>query len=318
MSEALNFDVVDQKWLVSRIASEEGMLEFVSFVDGLYEPRFTLKQAGIKKQDLSYWKHEGLYENRLGAEGREWTRLSFFDYIWLRLVVELRKVNVPIKSIAELRSQLFTMSDEGIKMIMDQRKKGYDEVSLPTEVKEQIEHEIQTQGDLFFSMFKKYFSNFSFLVLGLMIQRRRLVLTYTPDGRFNFLAPDEIYEGDQRDLFLRLCDQPHASVPMHNLMSEFFVNPFVATKEWQRVFGLTPTELKIVEAIREKGSIEVRVKLRPDKGGYLLMETLKHQSVETSLREIDLIIKSGGYKNISVKSENGSIKVFEVLTKQKI
>jgi hypothetical protein len=48
------------------------------------------------------------------------------------------------------------------------------------------------------------------------------------------------------------------------------------------------------------------------------METLKHQSVEASLREIDLIIKSGGYKNISVKSENGSIVVFEVLTKQKI
>jgi hypothetical protein len=101
-------------------------------------------------------------------------------------------------------------------------------------------------------------------------------------------------------------------------MSEFFVNPFVATKEWQRVFGLTPTELKIVEAVREKGNIEVRVKLSPDKGGYLLMETLNHQSVEASIREIDLIIKSGGYKNISVKSENGSIMVFEVLTKQKI
>jgi hypothetical protein len=48
------------------------------------------------------------------------------------------------------------------------------------------------------------------------------------------------------------------------------------------------------------------------------METLQHQSVETSLREIDLIIKNGGYKNITVKSENGSIVVFEVLTKQKI
>jgi hypothetical protein len=318
MSKALNLDAYNLQWMVSKLSTEEGIKEYVKFFDGLYEPRFTLKQTGIKKQDLSYWKHEGIYENRSGAEGREWTRLNFFDYMWLRLVVELRKVNVPIKSIAELRSQLFAMSDERIKMILDQRKNGYREVSLPKEVEHRIEHEIQTQGDLFFSLFKKYFSHFSFLVLGLMLQRTRYVLAYTPDGQFHYLAPDETYEGEQRALFLRLCDQPHASVPLHNLLSEFFVNPFVATKEWQRVFGLTPTELKIVEAVREKGNIEVRVKLRPDKGGYLLMETLKHQSVEASLREIDLIIKSGGYKNISVKSENGSIVVFEVLTKQKI
>jgi hypothetical protein len=311
MSAIHYLDAFDHEWVLEKLSAVNGNDELFQFIDGLFDPRFTLKQAGIKKQDLSYWKHEGLYENRAGAEGREWTRLSFFDYLWLRLVVELRKVNVPIKSIAQLRSQLFTMSDEDMNMIFSSRQKSYRELSLPSEIEKKIEDAITVQSELFNALFKKYFSHFSIFVLGLMLQRKRLVLSYTPDGQFYLLAPDEIRSEEQMKLFLSLSDQAHASVPLHKLMEEFFVNPFVATKEWQRVFRLTPTEVKIVEAIREKGIVDVRVKLRPEMGGYLLVEPRDRQSIEEALFEVKRIVAQGGYQNITIQLEGKSIVVFE-------
>ena len=311
MSATRYLDAFDHERVLEKLSAVNGNEELFQFIDGLFDPRFTLKQAGIKKQDLSYWKHEGLYENRAGAEGREWTRLGFFDYLWLRLVVELRKVNVPIKSIAQLRSQLFTMSDEDMKMIFSSRQKSYRELSLPSEIEKKIEDAITVQSELFNALFKKYFSHFSIFVLGLMLQRKRLVLSYTPDGQFHLLAPDEIRSEAQMKLFLSLSDQAHASVPLHKLMEEFFVNPFVATKEWQRVFRLTPTEVKIVEAIREKGIVDVRVKLRPEMGGYLLVEPRDRQSIEESLFEVKKIVAEGGFKNITIQLEGKSIVVFE-------
>ena len=66
-----------------------------------------------------------------------------------------------------------------------------------------------------------------------------------------------------------------------------------------------------MEAIREKVIVDVRVKLRPEMGGYLLVEPRDRQSIEESLFEVKKIVTEGGFKNITIQLEGKCIVVFE-------
>lgn len=318
MNEKLKFDDVSHRWMCEKLSTAEGSEDFFRFMDNLLEPKFTLKQANIRKQDLSYWKREGLFENRVGAEGREWTRMGFFDYMWLRLVVELRKVNVPVKNIAMLRTQLFEIDDETMTSLIHEDIKQSQDGPIPQEMITEFETAFKKQPEVFLPLMKKYFSLFARLILGIMLQRRRMLLTCTPDGTFDLSFPDEIGQSEQLEKYFALCDQPYMSVPLHRLLDEFYENPHIAPKDCQRIFGLTAAELKIFEAIRQEGNLEVRIKLKPDKGGFLLMETLHQVDPQKSVQSIERIIKKGGYQNIEIKTEQGAIRVCEVITKEKI
>lgn len=314
----MKFDDFSHRWMCEKVATPEGSLEFFQFMDNLLAPKFTLKQANIRKQDLSYWKREGLFENRAGAEGREWTRMNFFDYMWLRLVVELRKVNVPVKNIAQLRTQLFEIDNETLSMMIQQEVKLAQDGPIPQTLLTEFDSVFKKQPEVFLTLFKRYFSLFARLVLGIMLQRQRLLLTYTPEEGFNLSFPDQIAETEQLDLYYTLSDQAHVSVPLHRLLDEFYENPNIAPKDCQRIFGLTPSELKIFEAIRKEGTLEVRIKLKPDRGGFLLMETFRQIDPQKSIQSIEQIIKKGGYQNIEIKTEQGAIRVCEIVTKEKI
>jgi hypothetical protein len=318
MTEKMKFDDVSHRWMCEKVSTPEGAEEFFQFMDNLLEPKFTLKQANIRKQDLSYWKREGLFENRLGAEGREWTRMCFFDYMWLRLVVELRKVNIPVKSIAQLRRQLFEIDDETLRMMVQQEVKLAQDGPFPQTMVSEFDAAFNKQPEVFLTLLKRYFSLFARMVLGIMLQRQRLTLTFTPEGVFNFSFPDNIAGEEQMDQYFSLSDQAYVSIPLHRLLDEFYENPHIASKDCQRIFGLTPSELKIFEAIRQEGNLEVRIKLKPDKGGFLLMETIHQIDPEKSIQSIERIIKKGGYQNIEIKTERGAIRVFEIVTKEKI
>jgi hypothetical protein len=318
MNEKMKFDDFSHRWMCEKVSTPEGAEEFFRFMDNLLEPKFTLKQANIRKQDLSYWKREGLFENRVGAEGREWTRMGFFDYMWLRLVVELRKVNVPVKNIAHLRTQLFEIDDETLKTLINEEVQQMQDGPFPQEMVSAVEMAVKKQPEVFLPLMKKYFSLFARLILGIMLQRRRMLLTFTPEGVFDISFPDDIGESEHLAKYFTFCDQPYMSIPLHRLLDEFYENPHIAPKDCQRIFGLTSSELKIFEAIRQEGNLEVRIKLKPDKGGFLLMETLHQVDPQKSIQSIERIIKKGGYQNIEIKTEHGSIRVFEIVTKEKI
>ena len=101
-------------------------------------------------------------------------------------------------------------------------------------------------------------------------------------------------------------------------MDEFYSSPDIKLKDIQQVFQLTKTEIKLFEIIRTEGITEVKIKLEPDKGGYILIETVHREDTEKTLLQLDRIVKNEGYKDITIKTEGTSIRLFEVRTKMKI
>ena len=310
----IKMDQISGQWLAEKLSSEDGGKEFFQFMDSLFERRFTLKHANIKKQELAYWKKEGLFEMSIVSEDREWTRFHFFDYVWLKLVSELRKVNMPVKEIAKVKQQFFSLSDDDIKTRLTQ---GISEApNHPKIISDDEIADVKHDGfKHMVLMFRKYFLPFNEFVLGLIFNRTRFNLLVNFNGEIGWFDTEVINKPDVFRDFLSFIDHTHVSIPIHRLLDEFYSSPDIKLKDIQQVFQLTKTEIKLFEIIRTEGITEVKIKLEPDKGGYILIETVHREDTEKTLLQLERIVKKEGYKDITIKTEGTSICLFEVRTK---
>jgi hypothetical protein len=62
----------------------------------------------------------------------------------------------------------------------------------------------------------------------------------------------------------------------------------------------------------------MKIKLRPDKGGHILVETVHQEDIGKTKLQLDRILNKEGYKDIHIKMEGSAICLFEVSTKMKI
>jgi hypothetical protein len=310
------YDQVSLEWLKKKFSTPEGVTEFQEYMDSLFERRFTLKHANVKKQELAYWKKEGLYEMLNVPEDREWTRFHFFDYVWLKLVSELRKFDMPVKEIYKVRQQFFTLNDNTIRTLLTS---GLDEAAnYPATIAVDAKDLKNEEFNLIAFMYRKYFPPFNLFVLSLLLDRRRINLLLNFNGERGWFSPDLMDNPDLFTEFLTFSNQAHVSIPVHKILDEFYDNPEIKLKDIKQVFQLTKTEIKLFEIIRTEGITEVKIKLKPDKGGYILIETVHQEDTEKTLLQLDRIVKKEGYKDITIKTEGTSIRLFEVRTKMKI
>ena len=310
------YDQISLEWFKKKFSTPEGVTEFQEYMDSLFERRFTLKHANVKKQELAYWKKEGLYEMLNVPEDREWTRFHFFDYVWLKLVSELRKFDMPVKEIYKVRQQFFTLNDDTIRTLLTS---GLDEAAnYPATIAVDAKDFKNEEFNLIAFMYRKYFPPFNLFVLSLLLDRRRLNLLVNFNGERGWFSPDLMDNPDLFTEFLTFSNQAHVSIPVNKILDEFYENPEIKLKDIKQVFQLTKTEIKLFEIIRTEGITEVKIKLKPDKGGYILIETVHQEDTEKTLLQLDRIVKKEGYKDITIKTDGTSICLFEVRTKMKI
>jgi len=309
-----------REWVDNKLSSMEGMKELFQFIDAAFEPRFTIKMANIKKQELAYWKKEGLYEMTTTSENREWTRVHFFDYVWLKLVSELRKVNMPVKDILKIRQNFFTMNDD---IILSFISKGMDEVkNYPNAIAEDdiidFKQKLLTAQEFFTGMFRSFFLPWNLFVLHLMLDYKRFNLLFSFNGEMGWFYPELVNEPDVFSEFLTFTNQTHVSIPIHKLLDEFYESSEIKSRDIQQVFLLTEKEVKLIKILRTEGITGMKIKLRPDKGGHILVETVHQEDIGKTKLQLDRILNKEGYKDIHIKMEGSAICLFEVSTKMKI
>lgn len=76
------------------------------FVEKIHQRQFLLKEIGIPSLLFNQWKRYGLIDPAQGVDSRKWTKVDFGDYIWLRIINDLRKFGVPVEDIKRLKNLL--------------------------------------------------------------------------------------------------------------------------------------------------------------------------------------------------------------------
>lgn len=67
---------------------------------------FTVKDTGIKYNNINYWDSLGMLHAQ--QEGAGWRNFSFAGYLWLQTVNELRAIGLPAKLIKKVKDKVYS------------------------------------------------------------------------------------------------------------------------------------------------------------------------------------------------------------------
>lgn len=317
----MNLDNKDINWFLEKLKDENQSRDFFNFLDELYAPRFSVAQLNVKRQEMTYWKREGIIDvKQSDSLVREWVRVNFFEYTWLRLVAALRKLNLPAKAILKLKSHLSEISDQEIKELLNLSFEKFESISPKSQLRNDYEREIVQENypSEFLEFFKEKFTPFNILVLNLMAERRHINLLVDEDGNCEYFMPDTFKEMVEDEKLLSFLNKPFISVPLHSLLDEFYTNPKIKIDDQKKIYNLTTQESKVLELLRKENIKELRIKLNNKDCGVILIEVVEEKNVGPVYDKVKQLLESGKFSNITLKQENGVLRLYEEVTKYKI
>ena len=315
----MKFDLLNTDWLTEKLSNENSMMGFVKFIDSLLEPIFSISALNLTRQELNQWKAEGLIKSN-DSELREWVRVNFFDFIWLKMVDIMRQSKIPFTTIHKLKKEFFEIDDQELRYLLSNAyKQGKDEIPKG-EVMNLIEKEVVSQDypPAVMALFKRYFPPFNLFIFGLMIERSPISILVNADGQTVYLNPNQLAKTNVTEALVAFLSKPFIGVPMHTLLDEFYDNPKIKLAEQQQVCNLTKLETKVLGLLRNENIKEIRIRFNQQLRGQIIIEHVNYVNPDMLLKNVQDILQRGKYSTIKIVQEDGHLKIFEEVIKEKV
>ena len=315
----MKFDLLNTDWLTEKLSNENSMMGFVKFIDSLLEPIFSISALNLTRQELNQWKAEGLIKSN-DSELREWVRVNFFDFIWLKMIYIMRQSKIPFTTIHKLKKEFFEIDDQELRYLLSNAyKQGKDEIPKG-EVMNLIEKEVVSQDypPAVMALFKRYFPPFNLFIFGLMIERSPISILVNADGQTVYLNPNQLAKTNVTEALVAFLSKPFIGVPMHTLLDEFYDNPKIKLAEQQQVCNLTKLETKVLGLLRKENIKEIRIRFNQQLRGEIIIEHVNYVNPGMLLKNVQDILQRGKYSTIKIVQEDGHLKIFEEVIKEKV
>jgi uncharacterized protein YnzC (UPF0291/DUF896 family) len=315
----MKFDLLNTDWLTEKLSNENSMMGFVKFIDSLLEPIFSISALNLTRQELNQWKAEGLIKSN-DSELREWVRVNFFDFIWLKMIDIMRQSKIPFTTIHKLKKEFFEIDDQELRYLLSNAyKQGKDEIPKG-EVMNLIEKEVVSQDypPAVMALFKRYFPPFNLFIFGLMIERSPISILVNADGQTVYLNPNQLAKTNVTEALVAFLSKPFIGVPMHTLLDEFYDNPKIKLAEQQQVCNLTKLETKVLGLLRKENIKEIRIRFNQQLRGQIIIEHVNYVNPDMLLKNVQDILQRGKYSTIKIVQEDGHLKIFEEVIKEKV
>ncbi len=299
----MNFDLKDiSKVLAGGNFSEDEAKSMAQ----LAVPQFTISDVGITHRWITHWDDVGLIDQK--RENGSWRRFSFLEYVWLRIIVELRNFKVPLETIKKLKGNLF----QPIQLPIDETLKELQErgdIVLPEWLtKEMIEENMQEAMEMQ--------TGFLFSVLNAIKSRKPMCLLISLDGQFEILdlTNPTITELTTELLFLLVERRNFISINIQNILQEFYSNDKIRKEVIESIMILSPKEKELLEYIRNEDFKEILIKQRGDSEGYTLTITKALPVDDISYRVLGML-STDSLEEIVIQGNKGKVFRFEKTTK---
>jgi hypothetical protein len=262
-------------------------------------PVFRKIDTGINGRNFQWWTDEKVLEENNNKAGR----LTFVDFVWVKMVEQLRQFGVPLPLIAVLRKKLFDnikikgLTDKGERVI-----NYIDTLPVSKEEKRKLLEFIPPDAEIKPSDIQM--SLLQLVLLQSILKRKPLAFAFFLDGTYLIIDKEGEHLMNQKDLY-RLETEHHIRINVAKIVSEFLSSD-LAFATVPDIHLLTYPENKLYEAIRsgEYESIVVHFKEKKVKS----LELKKNASVQ---RKIIDVLNENRFSEIIVKKHNGQITKIE-------
>ena len=275
--------------------------ESTELLKKLQEKMFTLKQLGISHRKLIVWDEKGLLHS--STEKGKWRRFSFFEWVWIKIISNLRDYNIPIQTILELKDKILfplslaeaAMTPEVIDSVIEMAPPEHKALARKImSDKELIKKELGSESMPYLLLF----------IMDVILLKSHFAFLVNLDGDFIPFKEFYIEEFQKLPGFTEFIHKSHVSISLSDIVTEFLVGEDLELTQ-HRLAILTENEAQIIHMIRTENLSSLKIRFKGDREVDLI-ETTQDQKLDKESRFYDLITRSG-YQEIILKTEKGKI-----------
>ena len=284
----------------------------------LRERVFLKTEIDVVYSDLVNWERSNLLNIGGDSEKGDWKKLNYIEYVWVKIIQELRRFGFNYEEIENFKTKLFTQVklDDLIKAaIID--KDNIDE-QLDQETIAKFNSLVKAEHSENINVGYNYFE--TIIVQAIKKGEKWSILffkdirgLYVPISTETFRGFDKINEFE---LLQELLSKTFLSVSLNDIISKFLVDGENLFQK-RTISILTKEEHVVLKYIRKgfKNIKSIQIRFKNQQMDRIEVTTIKKVKLESRL--IDYI-KKGDYQSISIDTVDGKIAHFENTQKYKL
>lgn len=265
------------------------------------ERKYKPTELGLTTRVANLWDQNQLFfeENK----SRQWNRFDLVESVWIKLVIELKKFNVQSQIIKTVKSNFINQpfKDENLlKKVLEQINMNKSGDQIVAEVSNELKKE----------HVKNYIKSFQTNILELIIRdtiayRNEYIILILPSGEVIPVQSTHDNESHINEVIKFYKTQTHISISINSLLTELMVN--LSTIEFQsKLKIITEEEQKVLDVLRLENISKVEITYKQNSKNINTIEFTTETPIEKQSRLSDIIL-TGGYQNISIKTQAGEI-----------
>lgn len=279
--------------------------------DALIREQYQLSDVGLTSKIAHDWQRAGVYPKERHSRFRR--KYNGIEYVWLRLVNELRDFGLPISSILRLKDFLFSEYPLG-DFLAEVLEKDDKEVQR---IESFLENAFQSKEHLLDEIRQTDIAllntTFGILLFGIALSKADTHLLIKKNGECI------LFDDPMKDRFTSsmTMSEPYISFPLKYALQELIDNEHLYELEsLEEYIDLSEEEQKVLHLIRGGGIHSLTVRFTDDE--INLIETEHHVDLKAAKGKLVDLIKKGGYEEISYKTQDGKIVALNKKTKYKM
>jgi DNA-binding transcriptional MerR regulator len=271
------------------------------FNAGIFEKEITYRT-------LNYWEEKGYLLIERDNSGNDWRKLSFTDYIWMRMLDELRKMDISVEGFVKVLFRELGIREQDL-------------LSLPVEKYEELK--ALSFEELLPEIDKKLVSTrFCLFLVNIVSFKTRLSLRVFKNGDY-----DEVYSNPtfHKLVVKSLQEQAAKKREMSNYQSFIsvsisdLISEYIETKDLDNISGLnllSSEENELLKHVRNKDLKEITVTLSDGTPKRLALTEEVKQNADVNKRIYEEILSD--FTEISYVTNGNKQVTFKRTTKIKL
>lgn len=270
---------------------ENNVKKIIEVLGLLRSENFQLSDIGLTPKTAFDWSRSGIH---LRARKSKYRRTyNGIEYVWLRLVKELREFGLSLDAIKRVRDTFLTPFDL-LDILQHSEDVSKKDLKLLKAQFENADHELLN-------------TIIAQVLLSSMVLRNKAFLLITKNGDCRLT-----YERVTENLF----DEPCINFPMDYLVSNFIARESLyGLESLNDSLGLSDQEMKVLQLIRDGQINSLTLKFKDNE--INLIETEEEIDLKNVQGKLVDYINKGGYHEIKYKTQNGKIESMKRITKHK-
>lgn len=273
------------------------------------EKIFLLKEAGINSKIFHFWKSKGLVDFIVRGQ---WSRFTFVEYLWLRVLETLRKFGCSVKQMKELYDYFFTRAyhDNLAEKNFASQYEHYSKLSKlrtltkdESEILEAIENIKKYPALQMIS--KNEASYFHELVLDCLKYKTEAGIIIFEDGTFSKYLLSPFEEKKETDTVFDVT-KPHINIPVSGYIREFIADE---NKDGFLIKTglLSVDEYRVIREIRNKNVKYIKIKFRESEHAIEKIECDKKGLIKgEDAKKIMNLLSLKNYTGIELNTRDGN------------